>query len=95
MWIFQTTLQKLNEAVDLIGVGELQTENNFALVISGLCLKHAINFENKFVDLALSCKAVVCCRVSPIQKAEIVELVSYAKIIYSKTHSWILFNFFI
>jgi len=71
----QTTLQKLNEAVDLIGVGELQTENNFALVISGLCLKHAINFENKFVDLALSCKAVVCCRVSPIQKAEIVELV--------------------
>ena len=31
--------------------------------------------EQHFLDLALSCKAVICCRVSPLQKAKVVQLV--------------------
>merc|ERR1711936_553806 len=33
------------------------------------------DIRKDFIDLCISCKAVVCCRVSPIQKAEVVELV--------------------
>lgn len=29
-----------------------------------------------FLDLCISCKAVICCRVSPIQKADVVDLVT-------------------
>ncbi|KAM4625451.1 phospholipid-transporting ATPase IA-like [Polymixia lowei] len=50
---------------------------DLALVIDGQTLKHALNLETQqyFLDLALSCKAVICCRVSPLQKSEVVDLV--------------------
>ena len=31
--------------------------------------------KRKFVELALECRVVICCRVSPMQKAEVVDLV--------------------
>ncbi|XP_014356918.2 probable phospholipid-transporting ATPase IA isoform X4 [Papilio machaon] len=58
----------------------LRKENDVALIIDGKTLKYAMGCDLKkdFLDLCLSCKVVVCCRVSPIQKAEVVELVSRA-----------------
>ncbi|XP_010877772.1 probable phospholipid-transporting ATPase IA isoform X5 [Esox lucius] len=55
----------------------LRRENDIALVIDGETLKYALSFEvcQYFLDLALSCKAVICCRVSPLQKSEVVDLV--------------------
>ncbi|XP_075346992.1 phospholipid-transporting ATPase IB isoform X2 [Mycteria americana] len=55
----------------------LGKENNIALIIDGHTLKYALSFEvrQSFLDLALSCKAVICCRVSPLQKSEIVDMV--------------------
>uniref|UniRef100_A0A8C0GQ82 Phospholipid-transporting ATPase n=1 Tax=Chelonoidis abingdonii TaxID=106734 RepID=A0A8C0GQ82_CHEAB len=55
----------------------LRKENDFALIIDGKTLKYALTFEVRqyFLDLALSCKAVICCRVSPLQKSEVVEMV--------------------
>ncbi|KAF7216272.1 phospholipid-transporting ATPase IA isoform X2 [Nothobranchius furzeri] len=52
-------------------------ENDFALIIDGKSLKYALTFgvRQYFLDLALSCKAVICCRVSPLQKSEVVEMV--------------------
>uniref|UniRef100_A0A8C0RNP3 Phospholipid-transporting ATPase n=1 Tax=Canis lupus familiaris TaxID=9615 RepID=A0A8C0RNP3_CANLF len=52
-------------------------ENDLALIIDGETLKYALNFEveRSFLNLALSCRAVLCCRLSPLQKAEIVYLV--------------------
>jgi phospholipid-transporting ATPase len=40
-------------------------------------LKYALSpsCRQDFLDLAISCKTVICCRVSPKQKAEVVELV--------------------
>nr|XP_019918067.2 probable phospholipid-transporting ATPase IA isoform X5 [Crassostrea gigas] len=40
-------------------------------------LKYGLSCDCRkdFLDIAVSCKAVICCRVSPLQKAEIVELV--------------------
>ncbi|KAK1175318.1 putative phospholipid-transporting ATPase IA isoform X3 [Acipenser oxyrinchus oxyrinchus] len=52
-------------------------ENDCALIIDGKSLKYALTFgvRQYFLDLALSCKAVICCRVSPLQKSEVVEMV--------------------
>ncbi|EEB06884.2 P-type ATPase [Schizosaccharomyces japonicus yFS275] len=48
-----------------------------ALVIDGKSLEYAMekNLEQHFYELACECKAVICCRVSPLQKALVVQLV--------------------
>lgn len=48
-----------------------------ALVIDGKSLTFALekDLEKTFLDLAVICKAVICCRVSPLQKALVVKLV--------------------
>ncbi|KAJ9119842.1 hypothetical protein QFC24_005556 [Naganishia onofrii] len=48
-----------------------------ALVIDGKSLTFALekDISKVFLELALMCRAVVCCRVSPLQKALIVKLV--------------------
>src|SRR5438046_8355240 len=48
-----------------------------ALVIDGKSLTYALekDLEKVFLDLAVMCKAVICCRVSPLQKALVVKLV--------------------
>jgi phospholipid-transporting ATPase len=48
-----------------------------ALVIDGKSLTFALekDMEKTFLDLAVMCKAVICCRVSPLQKALVVKLV--------------------
>ncbi|KAK5130740.1 aminophospholipid translocase, partial [Cryomyces antarcticus] len=48
-----------------------------ALVIDGKSLTYALerDMEKMFLDLAVMCKAVICCRVSPLQKALVVKLV--------------------
>ncbi|AWP08276.1 Phospholipid-translocating ATPase [Scophthalmus maximus] len=49
----------------------------YALVINGHSLAHALEpqLEHVLLDLACLCKAVICCRVTPMQKAQVVELV--------------------
>ncbi|OTB18009.1 hypothetical protein K445DRAFT_73803 [Daldinia sp. EC12] len=48
-----------------------------ALVIDGKSLTYALekDLERMFYDLAVMCKAVICCRVSPLQKALVVKMV--------------------
>ncbi|KAK3100430.1 hypothetical protein FSP39_019862 [Pinctada imbricata] len=55
----------------------LRKENEVGLIIDGQTLKYGLSCDCRqdFLDLAISCKAVICCRVSPLQKAELVELV--------------------
>ena len=52
-----------------------------ALVISGSSLAFALKpeLELKFLELACLCQAVICCRVTPLQKALVVELVKKHK----------------
>ena len=51
---------------------------SFAVVIDGDTLRHALSdgLKTLFLDLATQCETVVCCRVSPAQKALTVKLVS-------------------
>ncbi|VDM48034.1 unnamed protein product [Toxocara canis] len=53
----------------------------FALVINGHSLTHALkrNLEKTFLDIGCLCQAVVCCRVTPLQKAMVVDLVKRNK----------------
>ncbi|XP_055677625.1 probable phospholipid-transporting ATPase IA [Lutzomyia longipalpis] len=57
---------------------QLRKENNVALIIDGQTLKYAISCDLRrdFLDLCISCRVVICCRVSPMQKAEVVDLVA-------------------
>ncbi|OCH92040.1 calcium transporting ATPase [Obba rivulosa] len=54
--------------------GELE---DLALIIDGKSLTFALEKEisKTFLELAIMCKAVICCRVSPLQKALVVKLV--------------------
>ena len=48
----------------------------FALIIDGESLEHALNgYRKLFVNVAVKCRAVLCCRVSPLQKAQVVCLI--------------------
>ncbi|NWW24934.1 AT8B2 ATPase, partial [Falcunculus frontatus] len=53
----------------------------YALVINGHSLAHALeaDMEMEFLETACACKAVICCRVTPLQKAQVVELVKKYK----------------
>uniref|UniRef100_A0A8C1YNS5 Phospholipid-transporting ATPase n=1 Tax=Cyprinus carpio TaxID=7962 RepID=A0A8C1YNS5_CYPCA len=70
------TRETLSRHCSMLG-DALHKENDFALIIDGKTLKYALTFGARqyFLDLALSCKAVICCRVSPLQKSEVVEMV--------------------
>lgn len=56
----------------------LKPPPEYAFVVDGLALKHLLETEEskaRFLQVVLVCKSVVCCRVSPLQKALVVELV--------------------
>ena len=54
----------------------------YALIIDGLSLKYILDnteSRNILLEIGCQCKAVICCRVSPLQKAKVVELVKSGK----------------
>ncbi|XP_064441876.1 phospholipid-transporting ATPase IB-like [Mirounga angustirostris] len=73
---FEATQQAVTQNCEALGT-RIGKENDLALIIDGETLKYALHSEIKrsFLNLALSCRAVLCCRLSPLQKAEIVYLV--------------------
>lgn len=48
-------------------------EVKYALVVDGKTLKYALSCDlrREFLELCMACRVVVCCRVSPMQKAEV------------------------
>lgn len=69
-------LEKKLNAIRGQSAGGIEQET-LALVIDGKSLTYALerDLEKLFLDLAVTCKAVICCRVSPLQKALVVKLV--------------------
>ncbi|CAF0855884.1 unnamed protein product [Adineta ricciae] len=49
----------------------------FGLLITGSALLFALNenLQMKFLEISTMCQAVICCRVTPLQKAQVVDLV--------------------
>ena len=56
-------------------------ESSLALVIDGHSLGYALepDLEDLFIELGSRCRAVICCRVSPLQKALVVKMVKRKK----------------
>ncbi|KAJ1332223.1 hypothetical protein BSLG_008885 [Batrachochytrium salamandrivorans] len=51
---------------------------SFAMVIDGVSLEHALSnarLREMLLQLSVLCKSIICCRVSPKQKAQVVQLV--------------------
>jgi phospholipid-transporting ATPase len=69
-------IQKKIDAIRTQSEGAIDYES-LALIIDGKSLTFALekDLEKMFLDLAIMCKAVICCRVSPLQKALVVKLV--------------------
>ncbi|XP_050676159.1 probable phospholipid-transporting ATPase IM isoform X5 [Leptidea sinapis] len=55
--------------------------NGFAIVVNGHSLVHCLHpkLEDKFLDVVLQCRSVICCRVTPLQKAMVVELIKKSR----------------
>ncbi|CAH1785189.1 unnamed protein product [Owenia fusiformis] len=70
--IFRTVTTRSDAHLEL---NSFRRRNDCALIISGNCLEVCLKYyEHEFVELACQCPAVVVCRCSPTQKAEIVKL---------------------
>lgn len=66
------------------GIEETHIEDSsagFAIVINGHSLVHCLHpsMERLFLDIVMCCKSVICCRVTPLQKALVVELIKKNK----------------
>lgn len=67
--VFQSLRKKVLEVQEKISSG-------VGLVIEGGALAILLNpsLQETFLEMCKTCKAVVCCRVSPIQKAQVKQL---------------------
>lgn len=56
---------------------DLSLTTLLSVIYLGKSLIYALtpDVRKEFLSIALKCKSVICCRVSPAQKAEIVEMV--------------------
>lgn len=71
----EETMEQLRKATEEVEV-KSQTQK-CALVIDGESLKYALEPQcnRELLDLGTQCRAVICCRVSPMQKAKVVNMV--------------------
>ncbi|XP_053948295.1 probable phospholipid-transporting ATPase IM isoform X3 [Anastrepha ludens] len=75
-------IEKGGDGATTLHPDEIIEENTgFAIVINGHSLVYCLSpeLESRFLDVASQCKAVICCRVTPLQKALVVELIKRAK----------------
>ncbi|XP_066966189.1 probable phospholipid-transporting ATPase IM isoform X5 [Macrobrachium rosenbergii] len=81
----QTNLSVVTFSDEGVGQDNLsdagESNGGFALVINGHSLVWALNpkLELLFLEVASQCRSVICCRVTPLQKAMVVDLVKRYK----------------
>nr|XP_061811459.1 phospholipid-transporting ATPase ID-like [Nerophis lumbriciformis] len=76
MFLPKRTLGKRTKAIT-----DEAVNGEYGLVVNGHSLAYALDgsMELDFLRTACMCKAVICCRVTPLQKAQVVELVKTYK----------------
>lgn len=62
---------QISEGAQQLASSKGTSEQAFALIIDGKSLTFALedNMKDMFLDLAIRCSSVICCRSSPKQKA--------------------------
>ncbi|KAI8331175.1 hypothetical protein BC941DRAFT_475063 [Chlamydoabsidia padenii] len=73
----EETKDQLVAALEKTESSNGKEKDNLALVIDGTTLKYGLELETKemVLTLGMRCKSVICCRVSPKQKAQVVNMV--------------------
>lgn len=77
-YLKQFSLEGTEQELELAVNDHSPAQGNHALVVEGRALGEILSDETlirKFVLLCKNCKAVLCCRVSPAQKASVVKVV--------------------
>lgn len=82
---------QISEGAQQLASSKGTSEQAFALIIDGKSLTYALedNMKGMFLDLAIHCSSVICCRSSPKQKA----LVSRNHLLFVLIPIIILVNF--
>ncbi|KAL6006940.1 putative phospholipid-transporting ATPase 9 [Asimina triloba] len=72
----ESVIQQISDGQSLVSVASGGLDA-FALIIDGKSLTYALedNVKNMFLELAIACASVICCRSSPKQKALVTRLV--------------------
>ncbi|MGH0164208.1 UNVERIFIED_CONTAM: hypothetical protein FKN15_047083 [Acipenser sinensis] len=72
--LLNTLIKEIGESVPGPSGGPV---SGFSLVIDGKTLEYALHesLEKTFLELTKQCRAVVCCRSTPLQKSQVVKLV--------------------
>ncbi|XP_018405938.1 PREDICTED: phospholipid-transporting ATPase ID isoform X5 [Cyphomyrmex costatus] len=80
-WDKESSDTEYNPSRDEQDEHEMEQSTGFAVVINGHSLVHALHpqLEQLFLEVSSQCKAVICCRVTPLQKAMVVELIKKNK----------------
>ncbi|KAK6731606.1 hypothetical protein RB195_007835 [Necator americanus] len=73
------TKKQLKEYLRMLGKkGLARRDQHISLIVDATCLDHILDKERErdsFLQLALCCSSVICCRCTPIQKAAVTRLV--------------------
>eukprot|EP01113_Clastostelium_recurvatum_P017915 TRINITY_DN2113_c0_g1_i1.p1 TRINITY_DN2113_c0_g1~~TRINITY_DN2113_c0_g1_i1.p1 ORF type:complete len:1143 (-),score=265.23 TRINITY_DN2113_c0_g1_i1:444-3872(-) len=71
------TLDEINKNIEKFEAMNSDTRPILALIIDGATLQHALteSIKMRLLRLGQMCRSVICCRVSPLQKALVVKLV--------------------
>ncbi|ORY78333.1 phospholipid-translocating P-type ATPase [Neocallimastix californiae] len=62
----------------LTAMNQILKEGSFGMIIEGLALRSTFDnekYKSIFLNIGIKCDAVICCRVAPKQKAEVVKLI--------------------
>ncbi|XP_076350906.1 phospholipid-transporting ATPase IF-like isoform X2 [Tachypleus tridentatus] len=74
----ETSAQYYKKLVEIKMMIEEETLKTFALVVDGHILAHILHeYCDSFYEVCRNCTAVLCCRMSPMQKAEIVKFIKH------------------
>ncbi|KQK18404.1 hypothetical protein BRADI_1g42310v3 [Brachypodium distachyon] len=76
----QSVMDQIEDGTKQIPTLSQSSTESFALIIDGKSLTYALEDDTKFkfLDLAVKCASVICCRSSPKQKALVTRLVKHS-----------------
>ncbi|KAM4707838.1 phospholipid-transporting ATPase ID-like [Discoglossus pictus] len=74
-------IENRSKKCKLIPDDEMEGEDTYGIIINGHSLAYALeeHLEIELLRTACMCQAVICCRVTPLQKAQVVQLVKKYK----------------
>ncbi|CAG2064103.1 unnamed protein product, partial [Timema podura] len=77
--LFLTEHHKERSCVQMLQAYSARVEadnlEQYGLVVDGQSLKFALKNQEMFRKVCMACTAVICCRMSPLQKSQVVQLV--------------------